>query len=112
MSVRTEIRVTDTISSAIRGRQIVQVQILRGDPHIGMELTSSTASGRWRITGFGTAPSESVLAEQSLLNLSVLNLEQGSELAAGMLLVEPRGEQNGDRHACSDSTAEHSIPNK
>ena len=88
MSNRTEFRLVDILPTAIRGRQIVQVQVVRGDPRVGMRLESPEALGLWEITGFGTAPSASAVAVPPSMNLSVCGLEQGSELRVGMRLVE------------------------
>jgi hypothetical protein len=93
MNDRTELRVVDVMRSLERGTQIVVVQILQGDPKIGMELKNPKNLGRWKINGFGMSPCESSLGSTPLMILSLLPVEEASELSElpeGSCLVESR----------------------
>lgn len=89
MSERTQLLVMDIMPRAGNANRIVWVQILAGEPKIGMEFVSPTVAGRWKLVGFGSSPMTLTGLDSAKLNvnLSLCSLESG-DIRAGEELVE------------------------
>jgi hypothetical protein len=88
VSDHIKLKVVDVARLSRTDRRLVLVEILNGGPSVSMQLVSPDAPGRWQIVGFGTMPVDYVRSHPNAMNLSIINLEEGKEIQAGINLVE------------------------
>jgi len=85
----TELRVVDMASVPGRPDRLLVVEHIAGDrPSVGMVMRSPEVSGLWRITTFGLFQPDPGNAHPDRLPISVIALQEGAELMAGVHLVQ------------------------
>jgi len=68
-------------------KRIATVEVVKGSL-LNTEFISPDTPGRWKVVGFGTLNPDYAASCPNSMILSILNLEEGKEVRAGIGLVE------------------------